>query len=203
MAGVCVIGGGGHAKVCIATLRAAGHRVSGIYDDNEALHGKTLLGVPVKGGLAKATQKRRKAVLGVGDNRVRKRLAEMLDLEWVSVVHPRAVVDESVNIGAGTVVFAGAVIQPDARVGCHAILNTLCGVDHDCAIGDFAHVGPGAHLCGGISLGEGGLVGVGASATPGVALGPWSIVGAGAAVISDVPAQSLYVGVPARLKPGQ
>ncbi len=41
-------------------------------------------------------------------------------------------------------------------------------------------------------------MGVGACASPGVSVGAWSTVGAGAAVVDDLPARSVCVGVPAR-----
>ena len=69
MASVLVIGGGGHAKVVIATLQAAGHTVAGVLDDDAAKHGRTLLGVPVLGPAAMAAEARQPAVIAVGDNR--------------------------------------------------------------------------------------------------------------------------------------
>ena len=43
-----------------------------------------------------------------------------------------------------------------------------------------------------------GLVGIGASVLPGCSIGVWAKVGAGAAVIRDIPAHSISVGVPAK-----
>jgi acetyltransferase EpsM len=65
-------------------------------------------------------------------------------------------------------------------------------------IGDHALIGPTASLCGGVDIGEGVLLGAGSSVTPRTRVGEWSVVGAGAAVVSDLPARSVCVGVPAR-----
>lgn len=198
---VAVIGGGGHAKVVISTLRAAGVAVGAVFDDDSSRHGSELLGVPVRGPAAAAAGlDMRRAVLAIGDNRARRRLAEALgsELEWLTVVHPRAWVDAGARLGAGTVVFAGAVVQPGAEIGAHAIVNTAASVDHDCRIGDFAHLGPGCRLCGGVTVGEGTLIGVGCSVVPGVTIGAWAAVGAGAAVVRDLPAEATAAGVPAR-----
>lgn len=198
---VAVIGSGGHAKVVISTLRAAGLPVGAAFDDDPVRHGSELLGVPVRGPAAAAAGLGlRRAVLAIGDNRVRRRLVEALgpELEWLIVVHPRAWVDADAHLGAGTVVFAGAVIQPGAVIGAHAIVNTAASVDHDCRVGDFAHLGPGCRLCGGVTVGEGSLVGVGCSVAPGVTIGAWAAVGAGAAVVRDLPAETTAAGVPAR-----
>jgi sugar O-acyltransferase (sialic acid O-acetyltransferase NeuD family) len=202
--GVLVVGGGGHAKVVVATLQAAGFEVAAVLDDEPRRHGLTLLGVPIAGPIAAlAGRPERRAVLAVGDNRTRRRLAGELavaveGLTWVSVAHPAAVVHESVRLGPGSVVFAGAVIQPDCEIGAHAVVNTGASVDHDSTLGDFTHVAPGARLAGGVSLGEGAFLGLGAVVLPGVAVGAWATVGAGAAVTADVAAETTVAGVPAR-----
>jgi sugar O-acyltransferase (sialic acid O-acetyltransferase NeuD family) len=197
-----VLGAGGHGKVVIATLQAAGWRVAAAYDDAEERWGGELLGVPIRGPLdAAAASEVDGAVVAVGDNRARRHLAERFDLPWIAVVHPAAVVHPSVELGAGTVVFAGATIQPDTWIGRHSIVNTGASVDHDCRLGDFVHVAPGARLGGGVVVGEGALMGIGSCVVPGVTVGPWATVGAGAAVVRDVAAGATVVGVPARPLP--
>lgn len=206
--GVLVVGGGGHAKVVVATLRAAGFEVAAVLDDEPRRHGLTLLGVPIAGPIvALAGRPERRAVLAVGDNRTRRRLAGELEMAiegiaWVSAVHPAATVHESVRLGPGSVVFAGAVIQPDCEIGTHAVVNTGASVDHDSTLGDFTHVAPGARLAGGVRLGDGAFVGLGAVVLPGVEIGAWATVGAGAAVVGDVAAETTAAGVPARLLAG-
>ncbi|HKP11957.1 MAG TPA: acetyltransferase [Blastocatellia bacterium] len=202
---VAVLGAGGHAKVVIATLRAAGFTVAAVFDDDAAKQGTALLGVEVRGRLADFVRfNYQRAVVAIGNNRVRMQAAERLTatrpaIEFVIAVHPHARVHESAELGAGTVVFAGAVIQPDTAVGEHAIINTGATVDHDCAIGDFAHIAPGAHLAGDVHIGRGAFVGIGAVVIPGQRVGEWATVGAGAAVVRDIPAGATAVGVPARV----
>jgi len=201
--GIEIVGGGGHAKVVIATLEAAGLEPVGIWDDDPEKRGTELLGVPVVGNIAQlAKAGRRRAVLAVGENRARRGLAARLDLAWVTVVHPAAWVAPSARLGAGTVVFAGAVVQPDTVVGAHAIVNTGASIDHDGRIGDFVHVAPGVRLAGGVTVGEGALLGIGSVVIPGIEIGEWSVVGAGAAVVSEVAPKTTVVGVPARLLRG-
>jgi sugar O-acyltransferase (sialic acid O-acetyltransferase NeuD family) len=196
---VHVIGAGGHAKVVAATLRAAGYEILQFFDDDPARWGQTMAGgIPIQGPIASAQDHPDiPAVLAIGDNRVRQRLSG-LSLEWLSVVHPRALVEERVTIGPGTVVFAGAILQPEVRIGAHCIVNTAASVDHECMVGDFVHLAPGSRLAGAVTIEEGAMVGIGASIILGVTVGAWSMVGASAAVIRDVPAGITFVGVPAR-----
>jgi sugar O-acyltransferase (sialic acid O-acetyltransferase NeuD family) len=197
---VVVLGAGGHAKVVIGTLLAAGFRISGAYDDEPSKRGTSVLGVPVVGRLdALVGAGPSAAVIGIGDNRARAAVARRFpDLQWVAVADPQAVVHPSARLGAGTVVFAGAVIQPDAVLGAHVIVNTGATVDHDCVLGDFVHVGPGSHLSGGVRLGDGAFLGIGSAVIPNREVGAWTVVGAGAVVVRDLAGGVTAVGVPAR-----
>jgi sugar O-acyltransferase (sialic acid O-acetyltransferase NeuD family) len=198
---VLVIGGGGHAKVVVSTLQAAGFEVVGILDDDPSKRGALVLGVRVEGTLAElGNVPARLAVIGIGDNRVRQAVARRFPaLSWATVVHPQAFVHPSVRLGAGTAVFAGAVIQPDAVLGAHVIINTRASIDHDCEVGDFAHVGPGASMSGGVRVGEGALLGIGSAVIPYRKVGKWATVGGGGVVVHDVPDGATAVGVPARM----
>lgn len=197
-ADIVIVGAGGHAKVVIATVEAAGGRVVGAYDDRRELWGKELLGVPVLGPVDHQKLEGAPAIVAIGGNRARKEVVSKLSAQWLTVVHPNAVVHASADLGAGTVVFAGSIVQPDTKIGAHGIVNTGASVDHDCAIGSFAHVAPGARLCGGVVVGEGALIGVGASVAPTVEIGAWAVVGAGAACVTKVTDNATVGGVPAR-----
>ena len=145
---VWVIGGGGHAKVVIATLLAAGRfTVAGVLDDDPRRRGDRVLGVEIVGDTSRETIARcgvERAVIAVGSNQTRAAIAARLDalFAWTSVVHPRAHVETNVAVGEGTVIFAGAIVQPDTVLGRHTILNTSCSVDHDSVVGDFTHIAP-------------------------------------------------------------
>jgi len=196
--GVAVIGASGHAKVVVATLRAAGFEVLGAFDDDPEKLGTSILGVPVV-GLPADVADGQAAVLAIGMNRSRWDLNRRLErLQWQTVVHPSAVVHPSVRVGSGTVVCAGVVIQPDTTVGSHVIVNTSASIDHDCVVGDFAHIAPGVHLAGGVAVGEGAFMGIASVVIPGSRVGKWSIVGAGGVVVGEVEAHSQVAGVPAR-----
>lgn len=192
-----VVGAGGHAKVVIDAARLAGFDVvAAIGRDGGA---EQLLGVPV---LADASDIPFDVfIAAIGDNAAR---AEVFDaylaqgLSPATVVHPSAVIAETVTLGAGTFVAAGVIVNVDARIGENVILNTGCTVDHDCIVGDHALIGPTASLCGGVRIGSGTLLGAGVSVVPLAVIGSDAIVGAGAAVIGDVPDGMVFAGVPAR-----
>ena len=203
-AALWVIGAGGHAKVAIDTARAAGlGEPAGVLDDDPARLDTSVLGVPVRGSVDPETVTRlgvERAMIAVGQNRIRAALAARLDglVEWVTVVHPGAVVSPAAQLGEGTVIFAGAVVQADAALGRHVIVNTGASVDHDCAIGDFVHIAPGARLAGNVYVDMGVLLGIGSCVIPARRIGARAVVGAGAVVIDDIPPDVTAIGVPAR-----
>lgn len=196
---VFLIGAGGHAKVIIATLHAQGIEVSGIYDDDAQKWGSTLLNIPVLGRYQDITELGN-IIIAVGNNRIRKKIQTAIEgrCHFVTAVHPHAIVHESVEIGAGSVIFAGVVVQPDTRIGKHCIINTGATLDHDNEIEDFCHIAPGCHFAGGVHLHEGVFCGVGASIVPYTSVGEWTTIGAGATVTRAIPAYCTAVGIPAK-----
>jgi len=85
-----VVIGGGHAKVVIATARAAGYEVIGILDEDETKHGRVILDVPITGGLDLLRSGiYERAVIAIGDNRKRQRVARYYKgfCTWVTLIH--------------------------------------------------------------------------------------------------------------------
>ena len=200
MIGIWILGGGGHAKVALATLAVDGKAIAGLYDDDPAKQGLRLLGHEIIGVTPPEdwwNSETRSAFIAIGSNKIRERVAARR-ANWAVARHPAAHVHATVALAAGTLVCAGVVIQPDTCLGAHAIANTACSIDHDCRIGDFAHIAPGAHLAGGVTVGARSFIGIGASIGPGVRIGDDVTVGAGAAVLRDIPHGETWVGVPAR-----
>lgn len=204
---IVVIGAGGHARVVADVIRLSGaYQIRGFLDQlHGARHGDAFEGARILGGddlLPELLQDGVAAVVAIGDNEARRRIGEDLLRRGFSLavlIHPTATVAGSVEIGAGTVVFAGAIVNPATRIGAHVIINTAATIDHDCAIGDAVHVAPGVHIAGDVTIGEGTLIGVGAAIKPGVTVGHNAVVGVGAAVVADVADGVTVAGVPAHV----
>jgi sugar O-acyltransferase (sialic acid O-acetyltransferase NeuD family) len=197
---ITLLGGGGHAKVIIGMIRALGHEPARILDDNQSNWEKELMGVPISGPIESVTCTKEPVVIAIGNNRVRKKLSELYETEYVTLIHPAAFVDPSSKIEAGSVIFAGAVIQPEAVLGKHVIVNTCASVDHECELSDYTQIAPGAHLGGNVQVFEGAMVGIGASVHQGSIIGAWSTVGGGAFVKGIIEEGITVVGVPAKTR---
>lgn len=118
-----------------------------------------------------------------------------------NVVHPRATVSTSVNLGQGCVILANSVVSIGTKIGDGVIINTGAIIDHDCDLGSFAHVAPGAVLAGNVTLGSRSTVGANSSVRHGVHIAEDVIVGHGAVVTRSLEIPGLYLGTPARRQP--
>lgn len=205
---VLILGAGGHAQVVADILRrmresGADLMPIGYLDDDPALAGQRLLGLPVLGPITTLSSTVHDAlIVAIGDNEVRRRLFQALQAQgerFVIAQHPRAVVAPDVTIGPGCMICAGVVVNPGSVIGANVILNTGCTVDHHNHIGDHVHIAPGVHLGGQVQIGEGTLIGIGATVMPQRKVGAWSVVGAGALVHTDLPDHVVAVGTPAKI----
>ncbi len=197
------LGAGTHAKSVLEAIRSAGRfEVVALVDDDPALAGSELLGVPITDGLTGHDVAHAfLGVGGIGDTGPRRRAAERLlaaGFELPPILHATAAVSPWATLGRGAQVLATAVVNAEATLGDGALVNTAAVVEHDCVIGDFAHVAPGATLGGGAAVGAGAHVGMGAVVIEGVTVGEGAFVAAGAVVVADVPAGARVAGVPAR-----
>ena len=195
---VILIGGSGHARVIIDCIRAAGDRVVGILDDGLAL-GDRVLDVPVLGKTADYQQYTdHRFLIAIGNNAVRRRIAESMEVRWYTAVHSSALISDYSTLGSGTVVMPRAVINACASVGEHCIINTGAIIEHDNKLGNYVHISPGAALGGTVKVGDGTHIGIGAAVRNNIEICDNCTIGAGAAVVKHITEPGIYAGVPAR-----
>lgn len=194
---VVILGAGGHGRVIADIILSAGDQVYGFLDDSDKLD-RTIGGFPILGNLEDVSKYREAHtfVIGIGANKIRKQLSELLDIDWYTAIHPSAVIARDVTVGAGSVVMAGAIISTGTRIGNHCIINTGAVIDHDNLLADFVHISPGATLCGTVHIGERTHVGAGAVLKNNITITYDCIIGAGALVVKDIKEPGIYVGVP-------
>jgi len=192
---IIIQGGGEHAKVVLDGLLDMGMNVLALFDPK---YTGTLLGIPQRGNYDPTFAPEAKAIIAIGNNAVRKKVAAITQHEGMNFIHPSATVSSRVTLGQGVMIMHAAVVQIHATIGHHVIINSSASVDHDAVIGDYVHIAPRAVLCGRVTVGEGALIGAGAVILPGITIGAWATVGAGAIVTKDVQDGVVVVGNPAR-----
>ncbi len=202
---IALIGQGGHAKVITDMIHANKcYEIVAVFDDKYEYLSKEqdICYGPIPSIKETIGEIGFKLVIAIGNNAVRKRIVQQLELKdesYETIIHPTAVVSESASIGFGTVIMPKAVINADTVIGSHVIVNTAAVIEHDNQIGNFAHISPNATLTGTVFINEGTQIGAGAIVIPNQKIGEWSIIGAGATVIHDIPSFCTVVGSPARV----
>ena len=191
-----LIGAGGHAKVVRDILDACSIPFSGVVTDN--LKEVTFMEKKILHSIDEVDE----AIICVGNNRTRKKLAEELSQQGVTFgmgIHPSVIMSKYASVDEGTVIMQGVVIQSCAKIGKHCIVNTSASIDHDNVLGDFVHISPHATLCGEVEVGEGTWIGAGTVVIQCVKIGRWSVIGAGSVVVNDIPDGVLAYGNPCKV----
>lgn len=127
-------------------------------------------------------------------------------------VHPTAYVSEAayvigdVVIGEGSSVWPGTVIRGDMgriEIGKYTCVqdNSVVHCDTDATIGDNVVIGHRV-VCHAKEVGDRTLLGNGSVVNDGVTIGAECVIASGAVVLDDmkIPARSIAVGVPARVR---
>lgn len=206
-----IVGAGGHGREVLWVARNINqvrqtYSIVGFCDDNPDLSGQMFCDLPILGtpeAYDASPDPKPHFIVGIGDNQVRRQLAErLMALGWIpeTLIDPSAVVAEDVTIGPGCYVGVVSNISPSAVIGQHVIVHNQSSVGHDTDMADYSQVAPGGRVLGHVRVGECGYLGSNAVIAPGKKLGAESVLGACSFAIEDIPAHSVAIGVPARVR---
>lgn len=205
---IIIIGASGHAKVIIDIVEKQNmFNIVGLIDtykkSGEMIGGYEILGHENDLPEIIKTYNIYGGIIAIGDNFTRKKLFHKISeanktLEFVTAIHPNAIIGKNVMIGDGSVIMAGALVNSGSNIGKHAILNTKCSVGHDCNIGDFSSIAPGSTLGSGVEIDTCSAISLGANVLENVSVGKHTVVGAGALVLKSIGDHEVAYGVPAK-----
>lgn len=194
-----IVGAGGHGKVVADIALRNGYKNICFVDDNAVgeCFGYPIIGTSVS--IEHLDNGKTDFVIAVGNNKIRKKIAENHNVNWVILIHPSAQVGTKVKIETGTVVMAGAVINACATIGQHCIINSCAVVEHDNILADYVHISPNVALGGTVHVGECTHIGIGATVKNNINICDNCRIGAGAVVVKDIAKNGVYTGIPAKL----
>ena len=91
----------------------------------------------------KTLESQEEIIIGIGDNDIRRIIAEKLSGSSFTVATDKTTnISSGVKIGTGSVVFKGGFIIYSSKIGKLVIINTKASIDHDCFVGDFSQLYP-------------------------------------------------------------
>jgi sugar O-acyltransferase (sialic acid O-acetyltransferase NeuD family) len=140
-------------------------------------------------------------VMAISDPRGKLKVAQTLmdrGAQFLTFVHPSALVADHVRIGRGVVICPNSVVSCHAELGDFSAINIACTVGHDAKIGRGCTLSAHVDITGFAVLGEGAFLGSHASVLPRARVGAYAKVGAGSVVLRRVRDGATVMGVPAR-----
>lgn len=140
-----ILGAGGYGQV-IKELAVA----TGDYETVDFLDDQSPLAIGRLDDHPRFLQMYTHAVVSIGNAEIRsKYLADLQSagFQIPVLIHPRASVSGSAQLGAGTVVEAQSAVGTNARIGAGTLLCLGCIVNHDAVVGDFCTLQCGSVVC--------------------------------------------------------
>jgi sugar O-acyltransferase (sialic acid O-acetyltransferase NeuD family) len=118
--------------------------------------------------------------------------------QFISLIHPSAVVAKTAVIGRGVVVCPFSLISADVKIMDFVTVNALSSVGHDSVIGKFSTLSGHVDITGQVTVGEDVFFGTGAKVVPRINIGSGSKIGAGCTVMRSVKENTTYFTQPAK-----
>jgi len=208
---IIIIGASGIGKEVLMTLYDCNKNLKkfeilGFVDDDQKLWNKTINEIPVLGGIEwifKNIEKSFACIIAIGDPLSRQKIVNKLKdkkIEFALLIHPSANISKFSTIGKGCVIQPGVHIMPDTRIGDFVYVNFDSSIAHDTIIENFVTISPGVHINGNTKIGMLTDIGTGTVMKQNIEIGKKCVIGAGTVLINNVPDNSLFVGVPGKLK---
>lgn len=134
-------------------------------------------------------------IIGVGDNHVRKEIAQKHShLRWTNVISRQACVSDNQELGVGLFIGFGVYLSDNVKVDDHAIIHCNSVVGHDANIGKYVQLSPGVCIGGnGVMIEEGSYIGPNVTIiNKALTVGEWSRISLASTVTGSIPPHVLY-----------
>lgn len=190
------------AKLAEASGRPADQLV-GLLDDDVAVRGTAIDGVPILGPLDLAAERTEQLLICAGSGRARAAIDKRLSNlgvgrdRYATHLHPSVSVGQGSTIGPGSILLAGCVLTCDVTLGAHAVMMPHTVLTHDDVIGDHVTFGAGTTLAGRVHVGDRAYLGMHTSVRQDVRIDDDVVVGMGSVVLRDIPTGAVWAGNPA------
>lgn len=212
MKNIIIVGTGGVARETTLIIKEINllkpsWNILGYIDNDTKKFGEYIDGYKVLGDLdvLKSITEDFHLVIAISSYKVKKTIVEKLrgEYPYATIIHPKVVINDSITIGYGTIIYEGTIITVNVHIGNHVIISPKCGIGHDSTLQDYVSLLWNVNISGNDLIKEGVIMGSASTIIQGKVIGSSSIIGAGAVIINDIPSSSTVVGVPGRIIKGQ
>ncbi|MEJ8816977.1 NeuD/PglB/VioB family sugar acetyltransferase [Lacibacter sp. H407] len=201
---ICIVGAGGFGRevFCIITdvFRAYSKDISDrvcFMVGDKHYEDKEIMGIPVI-RQSEFQPSNFFTSIAIGDPEQRKSMVDSLpfETEYISIIHPSAIVSSWVEIGLGSIITAGVIMTCNIKIGKHAQLNLNTTIGHDCNMGDFFTTAPGVNVSGHCEFGNQVYFGTNSSVRQGITITDNVTIGMGGVVVKNITESGVYIGNP-------
>ena len=150
---IYLIGGGGHCKSCIDVIESTQeYQIMGIFDLKEKV-GEKVLGYEIIGtdnDISKFTASDNYFLVTLGQIKSSELRVNAYkdEMNFATIISPRAYVSKHASIGSGTIVMHDAIINAGSIIGKNCILNSKALIEHECIVEDHCHISTGVIING-------------------------------------------------------
>jgi len=202
---IYIIGAGTYGEVMHELAEECGYKVVAFFDDDKNKHGDFINGVNIENSFSSLKTDfflNKNFIVAIGNNKIRQNLMESIKSKGgktPTIIHPRAIISKSVNIGDGSYIQANAVIWSYVSLGKYNIISPNVVVAHHTKTGDACLISTLSGIGASIDIEDCVFIGMGSTIVTGVKkISKDSLVGAGAVVLKDIEDSGVYAGVPAK-----
>lgn len=192
-----IIGYGGFAKEVSSSIRSSEkYKIKTFFIDDEYYNG-----LKNTKPLSEFDPKKYKVIIAIGDGEVRKKILNNLpkNTKFFTHIHKSVqMLDDSIEIGEGSIICAGSILTTNIKLGNHSQLNLHSTIGHDCVIGDFFTTAPGVKISGNCHIGNMVYFGTNSSSKEKIKICDEVVVGLNAGVVNDITERGVYIGTPTK-----
>ena len=200
-----IFGNGLHANVVVDELnRLKKYNVLGKVNIKNKIKYKNKF-FNIKDFYEKFKNKKIKGIVAIGDNKIRRQVVYEIErvipnFKWETLISKNSIISDKAKIGEGSMIISGTVINTNSEIGKHCLINTRSIIDHDNKWEDFTSSGPGVSSAGSVKIKKNSHVGIGTTIKEKIIIGENTLIGAHSFVNKNCKKDSVYYGVPAKLK---
>jgi len=162
----------------------------------------SIQGIPVK-PYSYLKPKKHLVTVAIGESKIREKIVTNQlpsNTNYISLIHPSAVISKWNEIGEGAIICAGTIITCDVSIGKFSHLNLQTTIGHDSVIGDYFTSAPSVNISGNCTIGNHVYFGTAAVIKQGLTVAKNTTIGMGAIVTKNIQEEGhTFVGNPAKI----